>query len=95
MIGSTEWAEAHAPELGEKAIAYLNLDVAAAGGGNAFNAAAVPSLKEFMREVAADVPAPEGGSILERANRELSLTASGGVASNEPADRIVNIDNIG
>lgn len=70
MIGSTEWAEKHAEELGEKAIAYLNVDVAVAGTGYKFYAAAVPSLKEFMREVAAEVSDPRGGSVLERANEE-------------------------
>jgi N-acetylated-alpha-linked acidic dipeptidase len=69
MIGSTEWAEAHASELTEKGVAYVNLDVAAAGGGNPLTASAVPSLKALIREVAATVPEPTGGSVLARATR--------------------------
>ncbi|MBI4463058.1 MAG: M28 family metallopeptidase [Acidobacteria bacterium] len=69
LLGSTEWAEKHAAELQQKAVAYLNLDSSVAG--DRFGASAVPSLKRFMREVAADVPDPRGGSILERANQQL------------------------
>jgi N-acetylated-alpha-linked acidic dipeptidase len=32
LIGSTEWAEENAAELLEKAVAYLNVDVAVSGG---------------------------------------------------------------
>lgn len=102
MIGSTEWAEAHAAELGEKAVAYLNLDVAAAGAGNAFNAAAVPSLKGFLREVASDIPDPQGGSVLEQAMRQQRdqrlLTSTSGTAPSPPigvGDSRLSIDNIG
>jgi N-acetylated-alpha-linked acidic dipeptidase len=68
-LGSTHWAEKNAAELGEKAVAYLNLDVAV--GGDRFSADAVPSLKAFVREVAADVPDPKGGSVWDRASRHL------------------------
>jgi N-acetylated-alpha-linked acidic dipeptidase len=42
LIGSTEWAEELAPELKEKAVAYLNLDAAVSGPH--FGASSVPSL---------------------------------------------------
>jgi len=58
LIGSTEWAEQHAPELAH-AVAYFNTDVAVSGPS--FNAAAVSSLKQFLREVTKAVPSAKGG----------------------------------
>jgi len=67
-LGSTHWAEENAAELNQKAVAYLNLDSAV--GGDRFTADAVPSLKEFVKEVAADVPDPKGGgSVWDHANQ--------------------------
>ena len=60
LIGSTEWGEQFAPEL-EHAVAYLNMDAAVSGPD--FSASAVPSLKEFIRQVTRDVPSPVGGSV--------------------------------
>jgi N-acetylated-alpha-linked acidic dipeptidase len=60
LIGSTEWVEEHAKTL-EHAVAYFNTDVAVSGPD--FTAAAVPSLKQFVREVARSVPSPGGGSV--------------------------------
>src|SRR6202044_1670819 len=68
-LGSTAWADKHSDELNEKAVAYLNNDSAVAG--DRFTAAGVPSLKRFLLEVAADVPDPKGGSVLDRANQQL------------------------
>jgi N-acetylated-alpha-linked acidic dipeptidase len=63
LIGSTEWVEQHKGEL-EHAVAYFNIDEAASGP--AFHAAAVPSLREFVRKIAAEVPAAAGGgSVLD------------------------------
>jgi N-acetylated-alpha-linked acidic dipeptidase len=62
MIGSTEWAEQHMKEL-KGAVAYFNMDVAVSGPN--FAAAAVPSLKQFMRDVAKGVPSPQGGSVYD------------------------------
>ena len=59
LMGSTEWAEQHAAEL-DRAVAYLNLDSAVSGPN--FGASAVPSLKQFMRDVAKAVPSPKGGT---------------------------------
>ena len=58
LIGSTEWVEQHADAL-EKAVAYFNVDVAVSGPN--FSAAAVPSLKQFIRQVAQAVPSPVSG----------------------------------
>ena len=62
LIGSTEWAEQHASELANAA-AYLNVDVAVSGPN--FGASAVPSLKQFIREVAMAVPSPKGGTVYD------------------------------
>jgi N-acetylated-alpha-linked acidic dipeptidase len=63
LIGSTEWGEDHAQELGN-ADAYFNMDVAVAG--KKFGASGVPSLKEFIREIAKSVPSPQGGTVYDR-----------------------------
>jgi N-acetylated-alpha-linked acidic dipeptidase len=62
LIGSTEWGEQHADEL-KNAAAYLNMDVAVSG--TKFGASAVPSLKQFLRDVAKAVPSPKGGTLYE------------------------------
>jgi N-acetylated-alpha-linked acidic dipeptidase len=62
LIGSTEWAEQHESELAN-APAYFNVDVAVSGPK--FGASAVPSLKQFLRDVAKAVPSPKGGTVYE------------------------------
>lgn len=62
LIGSTEWAEQHAADL-EHAAAYFNMDVAVAGPN--FTASAVPSLQEFVRQIARAVPSPQGGTVYD------------------------------
>ena len=63
LIGSTEWAEQHATELA-RAVAYFNTDVAVSGPD--FNASAVPSLKQFVRDVTRGVPSPKGGTVYDQ-----------------------------
>jgi len=63
LIGSTEWTEQHAEAL-QRAVAYFNVDVAVAGTD--FAAEAVPSLKQFIREVAKQVPSPKGGTVYDQ-----------------------------
>lgn len=62
LIGSTEWAEEHADQLAH-AVAYFNTDVAVSGPD--FNASAVPSLKDFVRDVTRNVPSPQGGTVYD------------------------------
>ena len=62
LVGSTEWVEQHAQAL-QHAVAYFNVDVAVAGPD--FSASAVPSLKEFVREITRAVPSPMGGSVYQ------------------------------
>jgi N-acetylated-alpha-linked acidic dipeptidase len=62
LMGSTEWAEQHEAEL-RNAAAYFNVDVAVSGPK--FGASAVPSLKQFLRDITKAVPAPKGGTLYE------------------------------
>jgi len=62
LIGSTEWGEDHAQDLAN-ADAYFNMDVAVSG--KKFGASGVPTLKEFIREIAKAVPSPEGGTVYD------------------------------
>lgn len=63
LIGSTEFVEQFAGELSKKAVAYFNTDTAVSGPN--FGSAAVPSLKQFLREVTKAVPAVKGGTVYE------------------------------
>lgn len=63
LTGSTEWGEQH-PELQKAAVAYFNTDMAVSGAK--FGAAAVPSLKQFVREITKSVPDPSGGTVYEQ-----------------------------
>jgi len=63
LIGSTEWVEQHEQALA-KAVAYFNTDVAVAGPD--FSASAVPSLKQFVRDVTKAVPSPLGGTVFQQ-----------------------------
>ncbi|MDR3726912.1 MAG: M28 family metallopeptidase [Terracidiphilus sp.] len=60
LIGSTEWVEQHGQVL-ENAVAYFNMDVGVSGPE--FNASAVPSLSQFLRELTRSVPSPLGASV--------------------------------
>ena len=62
LIGSTEWGEDHAKELASAA-AYFNMDVAVSGPK--FGASSVPSLKQFIRDIAKTVPSPQGGTVYD------------------------------
>jgi N-acetylated-alpha-linked acidic dipeptidase len=62
LIGSTEWGEQHAAQLAN-AVAYLNMDVAVSGPK--FVASSVPSLKQFLRDVARAVPGAKGGTVYD------------------------------
>ena len=81
LIGSTEWAEQHEAELAN-APAYFNMDVAVSGPK--FGASSVPSLKQFLRDIAKAVPSPKGGTVYdawEKADQP-------GVSTQSPAEAI-------
>ena len=57
ILGSTEWVEELKTTLQQKAIAYLNVDIAATG--KRFYVSAIPSLRELIREVTQNIIDPE------------------------------------
>jgi N-acetylated-alpha-linked acidic dipeptidase len=63
LVGSTEWVEQNQAAL-QKAVAYFNTDIAVSGVR--FSAGAVPSLKEFLRQVTSAVPSPLGGTVYDQ-----------------------------
>ena len=63
LIGSTEWVEQQAALMAHT-VAYFNMDVGVSGPD--FSASAVPSLKQFVRDVTRDVPSPIGGTVFEQ-----------------------------
>jgi N-acetylated-alpha-linked acidic dipeptidase len=81
LIGSNEWGEDHAQELGN-ADAYFNMDVAVSG--KKFGASGVPSLKEFIREIAKAVPSPQGGSVYEAWKK----SSAANLESNHPQETV-------
>jgi len=93
LIGSTEWVEQHADQL-KNAVAYFNTDVAVSGPD--FGASAVPSLKNFMREVTKAVPSPMGDTVYQewRANRHGSNEHRASNAPPQPGDE-VHVSDLG
>lgn len=101
LVGSTEWTELHAKELAHAA-AYFNTDVGVSGPN--FDAAAVPSLKEFVRDVARQVPSPAGGTVYEQwrksdeamASRRADVAEAHAIESNAPkTHEEVRVGNLG
>ena len=62
LIGSTEWAEENAAELQQKAVAYLNVDVAVNGPN--YGVSSVPSLWKLIRAATRDVKDPQTGKTI-------------------------------
>jgi N-acetylated-alpha-linked acidic dipeptidase len=56
LLGSTEWAEAHADELKQKAVLYINSD---ANGRGFLGVSGSHSLEKFINSVARDIEDPE------------------------------------
>ena len=85
LIGSTEWAEHHAAELQEHAVAYLNTD----GNGRGFvNIGGSHVLERFFNEVIADIDDPQTGvSVKERRRANLSINSSNENARTEAKNR--------
>jgi len=78
LIGSTEWVEAHAEELHQKAVAYLNTDSVSRGF---LGLSGSHSLERFVNQAAREVDDPElHVSVLERARGKSLADAA-------PADR--------
>ncbi len=86
LIGSTEWAEGHARHL-EHAVAYFNTDVAVSGPD--FSASAVPTLKQFVRDVAHEVPSAKGATVYDQWKSTQAAEAKGHV-NNGFAEKHIN-----
>lgn len=63
LVGSTEWAEDNASALAH-GVAYFNMDIGVSGPD--FDAEAVPSLKQFVRDVTMQVQSPTGNTVYEQ-----------------------------
>jgi N-acetylated-alpha-linked acidic dipeptidase len=92
LIGSTEWVEEYAKTL-ESAVAYFNTDVAVSGPE--FTAAAVPSLKQFVREVARSVPSPAGGTVYNQWKDSRSEGGEHAASNAPPAIEDVHVGDLG
>ncbi len=91
-MGSTEWVEQHATTL-DRAVAYFNMDVAVAGPD--FSASAVPSLKQFLRELTHSVPSPLGATVYDQWKNHPPASDEHRV-SNAPLDsEEVHVGNLG
>ncbi|HZB46997.1 MAG TPA: transferrin receptor-like dimerization domain-containing protein, partial [Pyrinomonadaceae bacterium] len=74
LLGSTEWAEHHAEELRQKAVAYVNTD---SNGRGFLGAGGSHTLEPFVNEVARDVTDPQKKiPVRERARARLVLEGS-------------------
>ncbi|HJO10633.1 MAG: transferrin receptor-like dimerization domain-containing protein [Gammaproteobacteria bacterium] len=85
LIGSTEWAEHHAAELQEHAVAYLNTD----GNGRGFvNVGGSHVLESFFNEVMRDVEDPQTGvSVQQRRRANLRINAGSEKVRTEAKNR--------
>ena len=78
IIGSTEWVEAHAAELREKGVVYLNTD---SSGRGFIGAGGSPVLEAIFNQAAADVTDPQSGvSIARRAQASRLARGEDGAA---------------
>ncbi len=92
LIGSTEWVEQHAKAL-ENAVAYFNTDVAVSGPD--FSAEAVPSLKQFIRQLTQVVPSPLGGTVYSQWLASQSSPNQHSAAKAAPAAQEVHLGDLG
>jgi N-acetylated-alpha-linked acidic dipeptidase len=92
LIGSTEWVEQHGKQL-ERAVAYFNTDVAVSGPE--FIAAAVPSLKQFIRDIARSVPSPLGSTVYAQWKKLRRAPDPRRSSNNPPPPGEVDISDLG
>lgn len=93
LLGSVEWAEAHADLLRERAVAYINSD---SNGRGFLYAGGSHTLEAFIGEVARDVPDPNKGvSVAERARAAMRLYGSPAERAELAAPGAFPIDPLG
>jgi N-acetylated-alpha-linked acidic dipeptidase len=84
LLGSTEWAEAHAEELRRRAVAYINTD---SNGRGFLGMGGSHTLEKFINEVARDVTDPQKRvPVLERL-RALRVVTGGAEERREARER--------
>lgn len=83
LLGSTEWAEAHADELQRKAVVYINSD----GNARGFlSASGSHDLQHFVNQAARDVIDPQTGvPVIERQRARVRAEAFAGTARADDA----------
>ena len=91
LLGSTEWGETHAVELGKKALLYINTDDNARGF---LTAGGSHSLQHFVNQVADDVTDPETQtSVAKRLRAKLQVDgASPTAGAAARADALIAAD---
>jgi len=88
LLGSTEWAEAHAAELKKKGLIYINTD----GNGRGFlRVEGSHSLENYVAKVATGVVDPQTGVSVDARRRARAMTATGAPGANERAKEIGKI----
>ena len=93
LIGSTEWVEDNEAML-RHAVVYFNTDVGVSGPS--FNSSAVPSLKQFVRDVTKEVPSTVGGSVYEQWKKDQAESIGRrSAARTHEADTDVRIGTLG
>lgn len=81
LLGSTEWAETHREELGEKGVVYINTDSTGKGW---LNFQGSHTLQKFLNEAARGITDPERGvSVFEAARARRLETAANPEARQE------------
>jgi len=71
LLGSTEWVEAHAPELSAHAVAYFNSD---GNGRGYFRAEGSSELENFINSVVKDIEDPETKMPVWKRERLVSIS---------------------
>ena len=86
LLGSTEWAEAHADELRQKAAVYLNSD----GNGRGYlGVEGSHTLERFLNGVARDIQDPETNiSVWKRLQARILTAPPEGPRTPPPAERL-------
>jgi N-acetylated-alpha-linked acidic dipeptidase len=84
LLGSTEWAEAHADELKQKAVIYINSD---SNGRGFLGMGGSHSLEQFMNDIAREVVDPQKKISVAERLRALRIVNSTGEALEEVRNR--------
>jgi N-acetylated-alpha-linked acidic dipeptidase len=84
LLGSTEWAETHADELSQHAVAYFNSD---GNGRGYFRAEGSQSLENFVDSVAREIDDPETKMSVSKRERLVDISKAAPDAKSEIRSR--------